>query len=82
MVGRSKVEINSVVTIEGIIFAGSITGMPGMFLAIPMMAIAKVIFDRVEPLKAWGYFLGDDLPKSFTWRRRKNTAPIEKIVRK
>jgi len=24
------------------------------------MAIAKIIFDRVEDLKPWGYLMGDD----------------------
>lgn len=81
MVVSSKVEINSLATIVGIIVAGTIAGVAGMFLAIPMMAIAKVIFDRVDNLKPWGYFLGDDLPKSFSWKKRKKTAPIEKIVR-
>ncbi|MCF6131688.1 AI-2E family transporter [Flavobacterium wongokense] len=82
MVVSSKVEINSLATIVGIIVAGTIAGVAGMFLAIPMMAMAKVIFDRVDSLQAWGYFLGDDLPKSFSWRKRKRTSPIEKIVRK
>ncbi len=82
MIVSSKVEINALSTIVGVIVAGSIAGVPGMFLAIPMMAIAKVIFDRVESLEAWGYFLGDDLPKSFNWRKRKKIAPIEKIAGK
>ena len=81
MVVSSKVEINSLATIVGIIVAGTIAGVSGMFLAIPMMAIAKVIFDRVDSLQPWGYFLSDDLPKTFTWKKRKKTAPIEKIVR-
>lgn len=81
LVVSSKVEINSLATIVGIIIFGSIAGIAGMFLAIPLMAIAKVIFDRVDSLKPWGYFLGDDLPKSFTWKKRRKTAPIEKIVR-
>ncbi len=82
MIVSSKVEINALATICGVITAGAVAGVSGMFLAIPMMAIAKVIFDRVESLQPWGYFLGDDLPKSFTWRKRKKTAPIENIVRK
>lgn len=82
MVVSSKVEINSLATIVGIIIAGTLAGVAGMFLAIPIMAICKVIFDRVESLEAWGYLLGDDLPKSFRWKKRRKTAPIEDIVRK
>lgn len=79
MIVSSKVEINALATIVGVIVAGSLAGVAGMFLAIPMMAIAKVIFDRVESLQPWGYFLSDDLPKSFNWRKRQRTASIEKI---
>lgn len=82
MVVSSKVEINSLATIVGIIIAGTLAGVAGMFLAIPIMAICKVIFDRVDSLQAWGYLLGDDLPKSFRWKKRRKTAPIEEIVRK
>ena len=38
-----------------------------MFLAIPILAILKVIFDRIESLEPWGYLMGDDLPKTYTW---------------
>jgi hypothetical protein len=40
-----------------------------MFLAIPLIAIMKVIFDRVKPLEPWGYLMGDDLPRTYEWRR-------------
>lgn len=79
LVVSSKVEINSLATIVGIIASGAIAGISGMFLAIPLMAILKVIFDRVEPLEPWGYLLGDDLPKSFTWKKSKAVASKEKI---
>lgn len=81
LVVSSKVEINSLATIVGIIIFGTIGGVAGMFLAIPIMAICKVIFDRVPSLQPWGYFLGDDLPKTFTWKKRRKTAPIENIVK-
>lgn len=81
LVVSSKVEINSLATIVGIIIGGTIAGVAGMFLAIPIMAICKVIFDRVPSLEPWGYFLGDDLPKTFAWKKRRKTAPIENIVK-
>ena len=70
IVVSSKVEINSIASIVGIIIGGAIAGISGMFLAIPIMAILKVIFDRIESLEPWGYLLGDDLPKSFTWKKK------------
>jgi hypothetical protein len=27
-----------------------------------LLAIVKLIFDHVEPLKPWGYLLGDSMP--------------------
>jgi predicted PurR-regulated permease PerM len=41
----------------------------GMFLAIPILAILKIIFDRIESLEAWGYLMGDNLPKNFIWKK-------------
>jgi predicted PurR-regulated permease PerM len=38
---------------------GALWGVPGMFLSIPITAIAKVIMDRTESTKAWGFLLGD-----------------------
>jgi predicted PurR-regulated permease PerM len=56
----SKVRINALVTIIGVLIGGALAGISGMFLSIPAMAILKVIFDRVEDLKPWGDLLGDD----------------------
>jgi hypothetical protein len=33
-------------------------GIPGVFFALPTIAILKIIFDRVEGLKPWGILLG------------------------
>jgi predicted PurR-regulated permease PerM len=38
-------------------------GIAGMFLAIPILAILKIVFDRIESLEAWGYLMGDNMPK-------------------
>lgn len=67
LVVSSKVEINAMASIVGIIIGGALAGIPGMFLAIPTIAILKVIFDRIESLKPWGYLMGDDLPKTYEW---------------
>lgn len=69
LVVSSKVEINAMISITGIIIGGAIAGVPGMFLAIPIIAILKVIFDRIEPLEPWGYLMGDDLPKTYEWHK-------------
>jgi predicted PurR-regulated permease PerM len=71
MIVNSKVEINAFVSIIGIIIGGALGGIAGMFLAIPVIAVLKVIFDRIEYLEAWGYLLGDDLPKTYVWKHIK-----------
>ena len=63
LVVSSKVKINAIASIVGIIVGGSIAGVAGMFLAIPIMAILKVIFDRVDGLTPWGLILGDNITK-------------------
>lgn len=71
LIVNSKVKINALVSIIGIIIGGQISGIAGMFLAIPIIAILKVIFDRIESMEPWGFLLGDDLPKTYEWRKLK-----------
>ena len=57
----SKVKINALISILGVWIGGALAGVAGMFLSIPVIAILKVIFDRVDGLKPWGFILGDDV---------------------
>jgi predicted PurR-regulated permease PerM len=68
---NSKVEINAFVSIIGILVGGAAAGISGMFLAIPLLAILKIIFDRIESLEPWGYLMGNHMPKRFIWKIRK-----------
>lgn len=56
----SKVSLNAFVVFFGIIVAESLWGIPGMFIAIPSLAILKVIFDAVLDLRPFGFLLGED----------------------
>ncbi|MDB4926916.1 AI-2E family transporter [Mucilaginibacter sp.] len=56
----SKVRLNALITFLGIVLGEMIWGLSGMFLSIPIMAIFKIIFDRIESTKPWGYLLGGD----------------------
>ncbi|PYF69443.1 AI-2E family transporter [Pedobacter nutrimenti] len=60
LVVGSKVKINALIAFIGIVVGEMIWGIPGMFLCIPYLAIMKIIFDRVEPLKPWGILLGEE----------------------
>jgi predicted PurR-regulated permease PerM len=70
MIVGSKVRINALVTIVGVLVGGALCGVPGMFLSIPGLAVLKVIFDRVNGLKPFGMLLGDDVPVEKTKRVR------------
>jgi predicted PurR-regulated permease PerM len=59
----SKVKINALATIVGVIVAGALAGVSGMFLSLPVIAVGKVIFDRTNSFKQWGVLLGDEKPK-------------------
>lgn len=63
LIVSSNVRINAMASIIGIIIGGSLLGIAGMFLAIPLIAILKVVFDRVDSLKPIGFLLGDAMPK-------------------
>jgi putative permease len=76
----SKVRINAFITLMGVVLGEMIWGIPGMFLSIPFIAIAKIIFERVESLKPWGNLLGDEKIEAKTLkfninRKRKPTLP-------
>ena len=59
----SKVKINALISILGVLIGGALAGVSGMFLSIPTIAILKTIFDRVDHLKPWGMLLGDEITK-------------------
>jgi predicted PurR-regulated permease PerM len=59
----SKVKINALFSIIVVIAGNALWGVPGMFLSIPLLAIVKLIFDHIEPLKPWGFLLGDTMPE-------------------
>ncbi|WP_262497310.1 AI-2E family transporter [Niastella vici] len=58
----SQVKLNPLISIIGIFIAGTLTGISGMFLALPVIAVLKIIFDRTEQFKKWGVLLGDEKP--------------------
>jgi predicted PurR-regulated permease PerM len=49
--------LNPVLIILSLVFWFWMWGVPGAILAVPMLAILKIISDRLHPLKALGHFL-------------------------
>ncbi|MGF2410875.1 AI-2E family transporter [Ferruginibacter sp.] len=56
----SKVKINALMTIIAVVIGGSLIGLPGIFLALPSVAILNVIFSQIDTLKPWSILLSDD----------------------
>lgn len=70
----SKVRINALITVLGVIIGGSVWGITGTFLAIPVIAILKIVFDRIDSLKPWGLLLGDE-------RDEKQPEPLKEEIK-
>ncbi|HSI76948.1 MAG TPA: AI-2E family transporter [Lunatimonas sp.] len=58
----SKVRVNVLAVVLGILVGGSIWGVSGMVLSIPLVGILKITLDRIPSLTPYGYLLGDDFP--------------------
>lgn len=74
----SKVKINALISIFVVLAGGALWGVPGMFLSIPLTAIAKVIFDHIESLKPWGFLLGDTMPVITIFKLKKKIIDLPK----
>jgi predicted PurR-regulated permease PerM len=70
----SKVRINALITILAVIVGENVWGITGTFLAIPVIAITKIVFDRIETLKPWGMLLGDE-------RDEKQPEPLKQEIK-
>ncbi|MDD2197412.1 MAG: AI-2E family transporter [Bacteroidales bacterium] len=73
----SQVKLNALASIVAVVGFAALWGIPGMIIAIPLTAIAKLIFDHVEYLQPWGFLLGDTMPTPF-----KIKPMIQKLIKK
>ena len=55
----SQVKINALFTIIALVIGELIWGIPGIILAIPILAIFKILCDHIEPLKSYGFLIGE-----------------------
>lgn len=81
----SRVKINALISIIVVLLGGALWGVAGMFLSIPVIAILKIIFDRLPEMRPWGKLLGDEVPtrhkgEIWTLRRKRKEAIAEKIA--
>ncbi len=68
----SYVNLNPFFTILIIIIGGSIWGIIGMFVVVPVAAMLKIIFDHSKSMKPYAYLMGADLEnrKKAIWRQK------------
>ncbi|MEM7574235.1 MAG: AI-2E family transporter [Bacteroidota bacterium] len=57
----SSVNINPLFAIMGLIIGASIWGVVGMILALPLLAIARIIFSHIPAMQAIALLLSDEL---------------------
>ena len=58
MLLAKRFTLNPVLVIISLFLWHTIWGIPGALLAVPLLAIFKIIADRIEPLKAIGHVIG------------------------
>jgi predicted PurR-regulated permease PerM len=57
MLVAKRFTLNPVLVIGSLIFWDWMWGIPGALLAVPMLAVFKIVCDRVQPLAALGHFI-------------------------
>lgn len=62
----SRVSLNPFIALLSLFIGAALWGLAGMVLFIPIMAIVKVIFDSIGPMKPYGLLLGSKFGKADT----------------
>ena len=68
----SYVNLNPFVTILLIIIGGTVWGIIGMFVVVPIVAMIKIIFEHSKSLKPYAYLIGadDENRRKAVWRQK------------
>lgn len=56
----SKIKINALTSIIGVVAGSALWGLAGTFMAVPIMAVMKVVFEEVEPFRPFAVLMGED----------------------
>jgi predicted PurR-regulated permease PerM len=77
----SKVSVNPLAAILGLLMGAILWGIAGMALCLPCIAIIKVIFDSVPDLQPYGFLMGEPaITKDNTEEKRRRAHKIEKEI--
>jgi predicted PurR-regulated permease PerM len=58
MLLSSRLTLNPVLIIVSLFFWHTLWGIPGALLAVPLLAIIKILCDRIDQLKPIGHIIG------------------------
>ena len=85
----SSVSINPLASLVALIAGGTLWGLIGMVLAIPITGMIKIVCDSLPTLKPYGYILGEDheypaeerisIPFTERWRKEKAKATKDQV---
>lgn len=78
----SKVKVNSLAVIIGLVLGEKMWGILGMLLTIPVLAMVKIIFDHIQELNAWGYLLGEEESIKIKSERRRQRTRVPYVLKK
>lgn len=77
----SKISINPLAAILGLLMGATLWGIAGMALCLPIIAIIKVVFDSVPSLQPYGFLMGEPVSDSELMdKKRKRATKIEKDI--
>jgi predicted PurR-regulated permease PerM len=80
----SRLRINALISILGVVIGGALTGISGLFLSVPAIAFIKIICDEVDTLKPWGMLMGDQTTyaeKSVLYKKIQKLSNIKRTSR-
>lgn len=76
----SKISVNPLAAVLGLLLGGALWGIAGMALALPVTAILKVVFDAVEGLNPYGRLLGEPQVVEERTAKGRKVRQLEKEV--
>ncbi len=55
-----NVKVNPFFIITGLVAASIIWGIPGMLLIVPFLAIIRIVFSHIDPMRPYAFLLGEE----------------------
>src|SRR6185312_507007 len=68
----SRLRINVLISVLGVVIGGALTGISGLFLSVPAIAFIKILCDQIDSLRPWGMLMGADtagLPQNRIYKK-------------